>query len=57
MVGLLSWLISWLVGWFEIPGPIHSSKNDVYVHFVTDSSRNLPGFRLEWIVDGKQQLM
>jgi hypothetical protein len=38
----------------EIPGPIHSSKNRVYVHFVTDSSRNFPGFRLEWVVDGKQ---
>jgi len=38
----------------DIPGPIHSSKNNVYVHFVTDSSRNYPGFRLEWIVDGKQ---
>jgi len=38
----------------EIPGPTHSSKNHVYVHFVTDSSRTYPGFRLEWIVDGKQ---
>lgn len=38
----------------EIPGPIHSSKNHVYVHFVTDSFYSLSGFRLEWIVDGKQ---
>jgi len=38
----------------EIPDPIHSSKNHVYVHFVTDSSRTFPGFRLEWMVDGKQ---
>jgi hypothetical protein len=38
----------------EIPGPIHSSKNRVYVNFVTDTTRNFPGFRLEWIVDGKQ---
>jgi hypothetical protein len=37
-----------------IPGPIHSSKNRVYVHFVTDSSRTFSGFRLEWFVDGKQ---
>ncbi|GFG35967.1 hypothetical protein Cfor_02931, partial [Coptotermes formosanus] len=36
----------------EIPGPVHSSKNHVYVHFVTDSSRTYPGFRLEWVVDG-----
>lgn len=37
----------------EIPGLIHSSKNHMYVHFVTGSSRAYPGFRLEWIVDGK----
>ncbi|XP_021927790.1 cubilin [Zootermopsis nevadensis] len=36
----------------EIPGLIHSSKNHMYVHFVTGSSRAYPGFRLEWIVDG-----
>ncbi|XP_069688891.1 cubilin [Periplaneta americana] len=36
----------------EIPRRIHSSKNHVYVHFVTDSSQTHPGFRLEWVVHG-----
>jgi hypothetical protein len=40
----------------DIPGPIRSSKNHMYVHFVTDSSRTYPGFRMEWIVDGKECL-
>jgi hypothetical protein len=40
----------------DIPDPVHSSKNHMYVHFVTDSSRTYPGFRMEWIVDGKERL-
>lgn len=40
----------------DIPGPIHSSKNHMFVHFVTDSSRTYPGFRIEWVVDGKECL-
>ncbi|PNF23973.1 hypothetical protein B7P43_G09286 [Cryptotermes secundus] len=36
----------------DIPGPIHSSKNHMYVHFFSDSSVTHSGFRMEWIVDG-----
>ena len=37
----------------EIPEPVHSSKDHVYVHMLTDHSVSGRGFRLEWLVDGK----
>nr|CAD7397150.1 unnamed protein product [Timema cristinae] len=36
----------------DIPAPISSATDHIYVHFVTDSFTTYSGFRIEWVLNG-----
>ncbi|CAG2068104.1 unnamed protein product [Timema podura] len=36
----------------DIPAPISSTTDHIYIHFVTDSFTAYSGFRIEWVLNG-----